>query len=237
MRTAFLFLLSLLSHTDYEDFIHLFSEARYNAKDYYPTRSLNWNDYSDLSDRYSVVPDERSFVFLCDEDSSKLFYEYDLYHMEEGYLIEHVKEEYDHYAIASFRRNNHDMVIYSKYGPDNERYYLRSFDKKGSKVDELMVNEIVYEGTSIVAKKFRFSLINDNSVKIFSYRDSTLYDKDSESNQLVAKVLIEDYTIDSLGRFNLANTDSVFLSKSIQDYRNFNTQPNVDDPIAKYWTQ
>ena len=224
------------AYVGYDKLLELFPEAEYNVYGNYLTRSLNWNNYSDL-EKYTIVPDHLSFVYLCDEDSSKFFYEYDLYHMEDGYLIKHVKESYDHYAVASFRKHNYDMFIYSKYGPDSEQYYLRSFDKNGRKIDELMINEIVYAGTSIVAEKFRSSVIENDTIKTFSYKDSLMHNKENNLDQVIANVLIDSYSIDTLGRFHLASTDSVVLSKSIQNYRNFNVQPNADDPIAKYWTQ
>ena len=222
--------------TGYDKFLELFPEARYNVYGNYLTRSLNWNNYSDL-EKYTIVPDHLSFVYLCDEDSTKFFYEYDLYHMEDGYLIEHVKESYDHYAVASFKRHNYSMIIYSKYGPDSEQYHLRSFDKNGRKIDELMINEMIYEGTSIVAEKFRSSVIEDDTIKTFSYKDSFIHNEEDNLDQVIANVLIDSYSIDTSGRFHLVGTDSVLLSKPIQNYRNFNVQPNADDPIATYWTQ
>ncbi len=190
MKGLYLILLLSLIGGEYTQFIELFPQAKLDRNGNFLTRSLNWNNYADLKEKYPIVSEDNSFIFLCDQDSSKLYYEYDLYHMEEGYLIEHVKENFVHHAIASFRRKEYDMVIYSKYGPDDEHYYLRSFDKKGNPLDELMVNKKMYEGTSVALDTFSFSLINSNNLKVYSYQDSTSYNNVARGSIINAKVLM-----------------------------------------------
>lgn len=241
MKSLYLLLLTLLITgliSGYEQFIATFPEGEYNGNNNYLTRSLIGKTNFDLEEKYPLVSESLSFIYLCDKDSSKFFYEYDLYHMEVGYLIEHIRQNYDHYAIASFKRNSYNLVVYSKHnGSLEERhYYLRSFDKEGKKIDEIEIGNLIPEGNN-TSYSYKFSTIRHQTVKTFSYRDSVSFENRKELKAPNAKVLIDTYKIDSLGRFNLMMSDSIFLKGKVIDYDNFDSQPNADDPIAPYWTQ
>ncbi len=221
---------------NYLEFISIFPKVKFDEYGNYFSRKLNANCYVDLRNKFANVPDNLSFKYLCDEDSSNFFYEYNLYHMEEGHLIEVVKEKYSHYAITSFQKVNYDMILYSKFDSDNEKLFLRSFNKEGIKIDELLVNEIIYEGSSAGVDKFRFSLINPDSIKVFTYDDAEKPIYKDEKSPWNTKVLIEDYVIDSLGKFNKVAVDSTLLSKPLRSYTEFIHMPEGDDPARKYWT-
>ncbi len=238
MKGYYLILLLLLATGDYARFIEVFPKAKLNRNGNFLTRSLKWDNYTDLEEKYPIVSEESSFVFLCDQDSSKLFYEYDLYHMEEGYLIEHVKENFVHHAIASFRKKEYDMAIYSKYGIENYYHFLRSFDQAGNKVNELLINEVNFgDSFNAYSYSYKYALISEDSLSVYSYMNNQPPDNVKNDTLMETKVLIEKYSVDNKGSFNLTYKDSLFLKGNVSDYNNFNMQPNADDPIAKYWTQ
>lgn len=236
MKYMIITLILCMQSDPYMNFITLFPKAKYDEYGNYFTRKLSTNSYVDLKEQFTLISDNQSFKFLCDEDSSSLFYKYDLYQMEEGYLIEVVKEKYKHYAISSFQRDNYDMVLYSKYDSENERYYLKSFSKEGEKIDELLSNEIIYEGSSAGIDKFRFSIISLDNIKTFTYDDVVNPNKKDKKTPLITKVVIEDYSIDSLGRFTKVAVDSILLSQPVRAYTDFIGQPEGDDPARRYWT-
>ena len=210
MKEACLFFLMFFSiQSEYHQFISVFPKGKYNGYGYYLTRSLNGKYYSDLLEEYPVLPDSLSFTYLCDEDSSKFFYEYDLYHMEEGYLIKHVKKNYRHHAIASFRRKAYDMVLYSKYSREDRYYYLRTFDKKGNKVDEVVISEAILDNASPYS--YKTGVLAKDTFSIYSYTDIEEGEAATLENIYKSKVLTDNYKIDSFGRFDLISKDSVFL--------------------------
>jgi len=147
-----------------------------------------------------------------------------------------VREKYKHYAVARITNPNFDVVLFSKFDSDSERFFIRSFNKKGSLIDELKINEEVRIGTGASLNRFSSSLISPDSIKVFTYDDAENPNKGDEKTPLVTKVVIENYAIDSLGRFNKVAVDSVVLVKPMEVYTKFNNEPEADDPVYKYWT-
>ncbi|MEQ9378786.1 MAG: hypothetical protein RIG68_26595 [Imperialibacter sp.] len=235
MKAYYLFILLFFFQDNFTEFLGLFPKAKMDENGSLLTRALNSKDNSDLLKQYETIPDAHSFSYLCDGDSSKFQYEYGLYDMDKGEEVGIVKESYKHAAIASISARNFDMVLFSKFDSDNERYYIRSFDKKGTRIAELMINEEVRVGTGASLVRFSFSLINENRINVFTYCDVKNPNREEEKT-LRTKVVVEDYSIDSLGRFTKVAMDSVFLVKPKGAYANFDSEPEVDDPIYKYWT-
>ncbi|WP_296622713.1 hypothetical protein, partial [Marivirga sp.] len=124
----------------------------------------------------------------------------------------------------------------SRFDNKAERFVLRSFNKTGKKIDELVVNEEIRSYTSASLDRFSYSLINSDSIKVFNYKDAENPNQEDEKSPLVTKVVIENYAIDSLGRFNRVDVDSVLLSKPMRAYSKFDVEPEVDDPVYKFWT-
>jgi hypothetical protein len=237
MKYIFLLVLITLTQVNkYEEFIEVFPEIRYDEYGNYLTRNLNWKTVQDLRKDFKLIPDDQSYVFLCDEDSSKFYFEYDRYHMEEGYFIERARYNYDHYAILKMERENFSIFLYSRFDKWADRFLLRSFDNSGGLVDELVVNEEIRSYTSASLDRFSYSLINSDSIKVFNYKDAENPNQEDEKPPLVTKVVIENYAIDSLGRFNRVDVDSVLLSKPMRAYSKFDIEPEPDDPVYKYWT-
>jgi len=214
---------------DYEVFKTNFPSIKWDENGNYLTRHFNNKTFLDLEKEYERLSDAQSYFYVCDQDSSNFFYEYDLYHMEEGYLIKHVKKEYKHYPIFLIERNNYNLIMYSKYDRQNRNYYLRSFNKLGNLVDVKLINQVIL-GDVESNPSFQFSLIKQNGFKIFSYQIN------ENSDDMETKVEMTDYKIDSLGQFTLLSKDSVFLKRSINKYDEFSHMPEGDDPARKYWT-
>jgi len=235
MKAFYLSILLLIIQGDFDQFIELFPEIKYDEYGNFLTRKLNGKDYSDLQNDYPLISDDQSFFHLCNKDSAKLQYVYGLYDMDKGIVTKYVKKLYKHYAISFFRKEDINFVLYSKFDNQAERFLLVSFDKEGKKVDELVVNQEIRSYTSASLNQFRFSLINPNSIKIFNYEDSENPNKE-DNTPLFTKIVIEDYAIDNLGNFNKVAEDSVVLSKPMRAYSKFNIEPEADDPVYKYWT-
>lgn len=236
MKAYYLSIILLLFQGGYHEFISLFPKIKYDEYGNYLTRELNSTDYSDLPNDYSRIADDYSFIYLCDRDSSKFEYEYGLYDMDEDRDLGVVREKYKHYAVARINNPNFDVVFFSKFDSDNERFFIRSFNKKGSLIDELKINEEVRTGTGASLDRFASSLISPDSIKVFTYDDVENLNKEDEKTPLVTKVVIENYAIDSIGRFNKVIVDSVLLSKPMRAYTKFDSEPEPDDPVYKYWT-
>lgn len=236
MKLYYLSIVLLFFQGGYHEFISLFLKVKYDEYGNYLTRGLNSKDYSDLPNDYTLIADDYSFVYLCDRDSSKFEYEYGLYDMDEDRDLGVVSERYKHYAVARIANPNFDVVLFSKFDSDNERFFIRSFNKKGYLIDELKVNEEVRTGTGASLDKFTSSLISPDSIKVFNYDDVENPNREDIKTPLVTKVVIENYALDSLGRFNKVGVDSTILSKPMRVYTKFNNEPEPDDPVYKYWT-
>lgn len=221
---------------EYKQFVDTFPSLKFDENGNYMTRELNGIDAPELKESYSLLPNNQSFIYLCDRDSSKFYFEYDRYHMEEGHFIGKAKFNYKHYAVTKLEQKNHDLLLYSKFDKWAERYILRTFDKTGGNIDELIVNEEIREYTSASLSRFSHSLISPVSIKVFNYDDVENPSTKDKKTPLVTKVVIEDYVIDSLGRFDKVAVDSIVLSKPMRAYTKFNNEPEPDDPVYKYWT-
>lgn len=232
MRGAFFLMIIFILQTkipNYQEFIHKFSKIDWDENGSFLTRQFNAKSFLDLESEYELLSDAESYFYICDQDSSNFFYEYDLYHMEEGYLIEHVKKKYKHYPILSIDRGNYNLIMFSKYDRQNRHYYLKSFNKSGDVVDTKLVNQVIFDNVES-KPSFQFSLITQDGFKIFDYQIN------DEISEMQTKVKMADYKIDSLGYFKLVSEDSTFLKKSINNYDEFIHMPEGDDPARKYWT-
>jgi hypothetical protein len=236
MRIQILTILFLVVQTDYDNFKNTFPKIENDEYGNYLTRSLNKKDYPQLSEEYPLIPDSSSFTYICDGDSSKFKFTYGLYDMDKDKVTGYVNQKYKHFAIFSITEPKFDLVLYSRFDNKSERFVVRSFSKKGKKIDELIVNEEIRSYTSASLDRFSYSLINSDSIKVFNYKNVKNPKKEDENSGLVTKVIIENYAIDTLGRFNKVDMDSVLLSKSMSVYTKFDREPEVDDPIYKYWT-
>jgi|GEM_PF-4545702 hypothetical protein len=235
--TNILIVIILLVQGDsYNDFVNIFPKIEYDEYGNFLTRELSAKTYSNLAKEYDIIPNNLSFKYLCDSDSSKFKYEYGLYNMDEDRYTKFVTEFYKHYAVSSWKKQNYVAVIYSKFDNRKDKFLLRTFNNQGDLVNELTINEYKYEGSGITPEFFSFSLISPDSIKLFTYNDTENPESEDEKSPLVTKVVIENYAIDSLGRFNRVDVDSVLLSKPMRAYSNFDVEPEVDDPVYKFWT-
>lgn len=190
---------------------------------------MNAKSYIDLRNEYSLLTDAENYYYACNQDSSRLYLEYDLYHMEEGYLIKHIKEQYNRYAILSMETDHYDLLMHAKPEKENTFFYLQSYSKSGDLLDEMEVNQRIYEYAP-VEPFYQYILIQKKGFKLFAYSRNTV------EGQYPTKVVISDYTIDNLGKFSIVSKDSAFLEKRINKYASFDTEPWPDDPVYKYWT-
>lgn len=236
MKNIILIVFLLLLQKDYHELAELFPEVKYDENGNFLSRSLNAKNYVDLKSEFKRIPDALSFKYLCDSDTSKFIYKYRVFNMDEDQWSDTIRQKFDHYGIVQFKKENCDFLIYSKYGTDDQRFFMRSFDSEGNKMDELLINEVAHSETGIDLSRVRFSLINPNSVKVFNYYDAENPNKEDTKTPLVTKVVIEDYAIDSLGKFNKLGVDSTVLSKPMSAYTQFIHMPEGDDPARKYWT-
>lgn len=231
---VFLFLLGM-QQDDFLAFRNSFSDIRLDENKNYLTRSLSGLSPSQLPENFDAISNTLSLKYLLDLDSSKLQYKYIAYNYDTDEARE-ISTNYKHFAIGKFQQKKFDLMIYSRFDTENENFILRSFNKSGKLVDEIYINQAKYEGGGISLDKFSFSLISRDSIKIFNYHDTNNSDKEVKKTSLVTKVVIENYAIDSLGRFNKVAVDSVLLSKPMGAYMKFNNEPETDDPVYKYWT-
>jgi hypothetical protein len=231
---VFLFLLGI-QQDDFLTFRNSFLDFRLDENGNYLTRNLSGLSPSQLPEKFDDIPNTLSLKYLLDSDSSKLKYKYIAY----NYDTDEAKElniDYKHFAVGKFQHKKFDLLIYSRFDTESENFILRSFDKFGKFIDEIYVNQANYEGGGVSLDKFRFSLISPDSLKVFTYDDAKNPDKANKKIPLVTKVVIEDYAIDSLGRFNKVAVDSMLLSKPLRVYTEFIHMPEGDDPARKYWT-
>lgn len=236
MKLQILTILFLFIQTDYHNFKDTFPKIEYDEYGNYLTRNLNKKDYPQLSEEYPLIPESASFTYICDSDSSNFQYKYGLYDMDKDRITRYVTEIYKHFAIFSLTEAHFDLVLYSRFDNKAERFVLRSFNKTGKKIDELVVNEEIRSYTSASLDRFSYSLINSDSIKVFNYKDADNPNQEDEKSPLVTRVVIKNYAIDSLGRFNRVDVDSVLLSKPMRAYSKFDIEPEPDDPVYKYWT-
>ncbi len=220
----------------YHNFVNTFPKIKYDEYGNFLSRKLSAKTYSDLAEEYNLIPNGLSFKYLCDKDSLKFKYEYGLYNMDEDRYTEFVTEFYKFYAVSSWIRQDYAAVIYSKFDNRTDKFLLRTFSNLGDLIDELTINEYKYEGSGITPESFSFSLINPDSIKVFTYATLNNPNKEDKKTPLVTNVVIEGYAIDSLGRFNKVTVDSVILFKPIRTYMKFNIEPEADDLVHKYWT-
>lgn len=231
-----IFVSLLFYQENYKIFISQFPKVKNDENGNYLTRYLSSKSYTDLAKEYDLVSDDNSFNYLCDKDSSKFQYRYGLYNMDEDRYTGFITEVFKHYAIGYFKKSDYDLILFSKFSDKSEKYILRTFSVRGDLLDELIINEYKYENTGISPEFFRFSLINQDLIKVFTYDDmENIILKDGKPT-FSTKVLIEDYEIDSLGKFKKVAVDTVSLHKSLTTYTRFDLEPEIDDPVYKYWT-
>lgn len=236
MKNLILIIFLLFLQQDYQELKELFPKIKYDENGNFLTRSLNAKTYVDLKQEFKRIPDALSFKYLCDSDTSKFIYKYRVFNMDEDQWSDTIRQKFDHYSILRFKKENYDFLIYSKYNTDDQRLFMRSFDSEGHKTDELLINEVAHSETGIDLSRVRFSLIKPDSIKIFNYYDAENPNREDKKTPLVTKVVIEDYAIDSIGRFNKVAVDSMLLSKPMRAYTEFIHMPEGDDPARKYWT-
>lgn len=219
-----------LGKPDYEAFKTKFPSFKWDENGNHLTRPLNAKSYIDLRNQYSSLTEAENYYYACNQDSSRLYLEYDLYHMEEGYLIERVKKQYKRYAVLSLETERYDLLMHAKHDDDDNRFfYLQSYSKSGDLLDEMEVNQRIYEYAP-VEPFYQYILMQKKGFKLFAYSRNSVEGEDP------TKVVISDYSIDDLGKFNFVSKDSVFLKNRMGKYANFDTEPWQDDPIYKYWT-
>lgn len=232
-KIIYLMLLTFIHHTDskldYKRFKAKFHSFKWDENGNYLTRPLNAKSYIDLRNEYSLLTDEENYYYACNQDSSRLYLEYDLYHMEEGYLIKHVKKQYNRYAVLSLETDQYDLLMHAKTEKDNTFFYLQSYNKSGDLLDEMEVNQRIYEYAP-VEPFYQYILMQKKGFKLFAYSRNAVEGEDP------TKVVIRDYAIDDLGQFSLVSKDSTYLKRSINTYSKFNNEPETDDPVYKYWT-
>ena len=236
MKSLIIISFLLLFQTDYQQLTEFFPKIRYDENGNLLTRHLNAKSYVDLKNEFKRIPDTLSFKYLCDNDTSKFIYKYRLFNMDEDRWTEMIRKKFDHYGIFQFKKGMHYFLIYSKYDTDDQKFFMRSFDSEGNKADELLINEVAHSEAGIDLSRVRFSLINPDGIKVFSYADAENQNKGNNKTLLVTKVVIEDYAIDNLGRFNKVAIDSMLLHKPMNAYLGFIHMPEGDDPARKYWT-
>lgn len=229
-----LFLLSI-QQDDFSTFKNNFPTIRLDENGSYLTRSLSGLSPSQLPGQFNHIPTDLSLKYLLDSDSDKLQYKYVAYNYDTDEAVE-LNIDYKYFAVGKFQSKEFDLLIYSRFDTESENFILRSFDKSGKFMDEIYVNQSLYEGNGVSLDKFRFSLISPDSIKVFTYDDAENPNKEDKKTPLVTKVVIEDYAIDSIGRFNQVAVDSMLLSKPMNAYLGFIHMPEGDDPARKYYT-
>lgn len=231
---VFIFLLGI-QQDDFSSFRNSFPDIRLDENGNYLTRSLSGLSPSQLPEKFNNLSSPLSLKYLLDSDSSQLQYKYIAYNYDTDEAKE-ISAYYNHFAIGKLEQEKFDLMIYSRFDPESERFILRSFDKSGNLMDEICINQANYEGGGVSLDEFRFSLISLDSIKVFNYNDIENLNKEDVKTPLVTKVVIEDYAIDSIGRFNKVAVDSMLLSKPMRAYTEFIHMPEGDDPARKYWT-
>lgn len=235
MKLFILLILLSIQQDDFSTFKNNFPTIRLDENGSYLTRSLSGLSPSQLPGQFNHIPTDLSLKYLLDSDSGKLQYKYVAYNYDTDEAVE-LNIDYKYFAVGKFQSKGFDLLIYSRFDTESENFILRSFDKSGKFMDEIYVNQSLYEGNGVSLDKFRFSLISPDSIKVFTYDDAENPNKGDEKTPLVTKVVIENYAIDSLGRFNKVAVDSVVLVKPMEVYTKFNNEPEADDPVYKYWT-
>ncbi len=235
MRFIYLMLIPMILQSgkpDYEAFKKKFPSFKWDENGNYLTRLLNAKSFMDLEKEFELLSDDETYYYACNEDSSRLYFEYDLYHMEEGYLIKHVKKQYKRYAMLSRETDSYDLLMHAKHDDEGDRfYYLQSYDKNGNLIDEIEANKRIT--SSIYNSSFyQFLLMQKKGFKVFAYTTN----QDQSHEDMRTKVVISDYEISDLGKFNFVSKDSVYLEKSDNHYAKFDNEPEPDDPVYKYWT-
>ena len=162
----------MIQGDSYHDFINIFPEIKYDENGNFLTRKLSAKTYSSLAKEYNLVPNNLSFKYICNNDSSNFKYEYGLYNMDEDRYTEYVTEIYKHYAVSSWKKENYSAFIYSKFDNNTDKFILKTLNNNGNLIDELIINEYKYEGSGITPEFFSFSLINSDSVKVFTFIDA-----------------------------------------------------------------
>ena len=225
-----------LLQADFPIFTGHFNELRWDEYGNFLTRRLNGLSYSDLPKKFNEIPKPLSLKYLLDSDTSKLQYKYIAYNYDTDESKELV-EDYKHYAIGLIKHKSYDLFIYSRFNDEDENFFMKSISKAGKSVDEIAVSQMIHEEGGVGLEVVRFSLISPDSIKVFTYEYAENPDrKENKKTPLVTKVVIEDYAIDSLGKFNKVAIDSMLLSKPMNAYLGFIHMPEGDDPVRKYWT-
>lgn len=214
----------------FNEFVKLFPRVKYDENGNYLTRFLNSHSVVDLKDNYSIIPDRLSLDNLLDGDSSRLFYKNKFYNVDEDRYLESI-EHHNFYAIKSIVASQYKLVIYANYYLDNKLFYLKSFDNAGHSNGIHLINEVIYESAN-TDYSYKYTLFIDGGFRTFSYAKN----QDSNKDSMKTKVVISCYEIDRKGVFIPSLKDSIYLVGYINNYSKFDSEPEVDDPVYKYWT-
>ncbi len=214
----------------FNEFIKLFPKVSYDENGTYLTRYLNSHSVVNLKNNYTIIPDRLSLNNLVDGDSSRLFYKSRFYNVDEDRYLESI-EHNNFYAIKSIVAPQYKLVIYANFYLENKYFYLKSFDKEGHPNGMQLINEVIY-ASAIADYSYKYTLFTEGGFRIFSYKKNN----DNDHEEMKTKVVISCYEIDKRGFFKLSLKDSTYLGGSINQYSKFDSEPEVDDPVYKYWT-